>query len=114
VQEIKRSGYDGLLPAGMILTGGASALPGIRGLASRVMGLSVRLAEPENLFGMVDKLEGPAYSTGVGLLRWAMLMSEFVPQSSGRRGRPVVVGRVDTNSSTNWDRIKSFLRSLLP
>jgi cell division protein FtsA len=114
VQEIKRSGYDGLLPAGMVLTGGASALPGIRGLASRVMGLPVRLAEPENLFGMVDKLDGPAFSTGVGLLRWAMLMSEFVPQSSGRRGRPVVVGRVDTNTNTNWDRIKNFLRSLLP
>lgn len=33
VQEIKRSGYDGLLPAGMVLTGGCSALPGIRSIA---------------------------------------------------------------------------------
>ena len=35
LQEIKRSGYDGLLPAGMVLTGGTSLLPGIRSLASR-------------------------------------------------------------------------------
>ncbi|MFN2194918.1 MAG: cell division protein FtsA, partial [Anaerolineales bacterium] len=56
LQEIKRSGYDGLLPAGMVLTGGSSALPGIRQLASRVLGLPVRIAQPENLTGMVDKL----------------------------------------------------------
>src|SRR5512139_679062 len=82
VQEIKRSGYDGLLPAGMVLTGGTSALPGIRALASRVLGLPVRIAQPENLVGMVDKLDSPAYSTGVGLLRWAFLMSEFIPPGS--------------------------------
>src|SRR5512142_757428 len=65
LQEIKRSGYDGLLPAGMVLTGGSSALPGIRALSSRVLGLPVRLAQPENLIGMVDRLNSPAYSTGV-------------------------------------------------
>jgi cell division protein FtsA len=36
LQEIKRSGYDGLLPAGMVLTGGTSALPGISRVASEV------------------------------------------------------------------------------
>ena len=39
MQEIKRSGYDGLLPAGLVLTGGSSQLTGIRELASDVMGL---------------------------------------------------------------------------
>ena len=37
LQEIKRSGYDGLLPAGMVLTGGTSALPGIKRVASEVL-----------------------------------------------------------------------------
>ena len=113
VQEIKRSGYDGLLPAGMVLTGGSSALPGIRSLASRVMGVPVRLAEPENLVGMVDKLSGPAYSTSVGLLRWALLMSEIVPQARSRRS----AAAMQTNqpqANTAWERIKSFLRRLLP
>lgn len=76
MQEIKRSGYDGLLPAGLVLTGGTSKLPGIRNLASKVMGLPVRLAQPENLIGLVDQLHSPAYSTSVGLLYWAMLMNE--------------------------------------
>lgn len=71
LQEIKRSGYDGLLPAGMVLTGGTSALPAIRDLASDVLGIPVRIAQPENIVGMVEHLKSPAYATSVGLLRWA-------------------------------------------
>jgi len=108
VQEIKRSGYDGLLPAGMVLTGGTSALPGIRALASRTLGVPVRLARPEGMIGMTDKLDSPAYSAGVGLLRWATLMSELAPQPSRqRKAGPVVEGET-------WDKIKSFLKRLLP
>src|SRR5512143_114561 len=75
-QEIKRSGYDGLLPAGMVLTGGTSALPGIRRVASEVLGMPVRTAGPENLVGLVDRLNSPAYATSVGLLHWALTMHE--------------------------------------
>lgn len=71
LQEIKRTGYDGLLPAGIVLTGGTSQLPGIRKVASNVLNLPARVAGPQNLHGLVDKLIGPAYSTSVGLLHWA-------------------------------------------
>jgi cell division protein FtsA len=76
LQEIKRSGYDGLLPAGMVLTGGASALPGMRRIAGEVLNMPVRVAQPENLSGLVDRLNSPAYSTSVGLLRWIMSMQD--------------------------------------
>ena len=107
LQEIKRSGYDGLLPAGMVLTGGSSALPGIRPLASRVLGLPVRIAHPENLIGMTDRLHGPAFSTCVGLLHWATLMTEL---GSG------VEMRTDSfhGGVFEWESIKSLLRRLLP
>lgn len=108
LQEIKRSGYDGLLPAGMVLTGGSSALPGIRTLASRVLGLPVRIAQPENLIGMVDKLNSPAYSTSVGLLRWAVLMNDVSPQVAGHRRASAEGGDL------GWDKVKNFLRRLLP
>src|SRR5512139_3263717 len=103
VQEIKRSGYDGLLPAGMVLTGGTSALPGIRHLATRVLGLPVRIAQPENLLGMTDRLDSPAYSTSVGLLRWAMLMSDITPQPDHRRNN-------SGNGSSNptFEGLKNF------
>jgi cell division protein FtsA len=112
VQEIKRSGYDGLLPAGMVLTGGTSQLPGIRNLASRVLNVPVRIAQPENLIGMVDKLGSPAYSTSVGLLRWAVLMSEFSPQGGGSR-RAYIPGPA-SSGVMDWNKVKSWLRRLLP
>jgi cell division protein FtsA len=86
LQEIKRSGYDGLLPAGMVLTGGSSQMAGTRTLASRVMGLPVRIARPENMIGLTDQLHSPAYSTSVGLLYWALMMSESMP-GAGRGPR---------------------------
>jgi cell division protein FtsA len=106
LQEIKRSGYDGLLPAGMVLTGGTSALPGIRALASRTLGLPVRIAQPENLMGLTDQLHSPAYSTSVGLLYWALLMSET---SAAPRGGLQMKG-----VNIDWDGFKNFLKRLLP
>ncbi len=107
LQEIKRSGYDGLLPAGMILTGGTSALPGIRKLASKVMGMPVRTAKPENLVGLVDRLDSPAYSTSVGLLHWALSMSAQDLAPPRRR-------RMKGESNMNLDAIKNFFKRLLP
>ena len=106
LQEIKRSGYDGLLPAGMVLTGGTSALPGIRALVSRTLGLPVRIAQPENLMGLTDQLHSPAYSTSVGLLYWALLMSEA---TAAPRGGSHLKG-----VNIDWDGIKNFLKRLLP
>lgn len=108
LQEIKRSGYDGLLPAGVVLTGGSSALPGIRKLASEVMGLPVRLAHPENLAGMVDRLHGPAFSTSVGLIKWGMLMDEYDPVLAAR-SEPVAYG-----NGQNWSRFREVLKRFLP
>jgi cell division protein FtsA len=109
VQEIKRSGYDGLLPAGMVLTGGSSSLPGMRSVASKVMGVPVRNAKPENLIGMVDRINSPAFSTGVGLLRWAFLMSEIIPQDGYQKYRPTTNGK-----GINWEMIKIWFKRLLP
>lgn len=89
LQEIKRSGYDGLLPAGLVLTGGASQLPGTLQLARKILDMPVRQARPVNLTGMVDKLSNPSFSTSVGLLNWAVTMNPQMTdgQSSRLRGR---------------------------
>lgn len=113
LQEIKRSGYDGLLPAGMVLTGGTSALPSIGTLANRVLRVPVRTAQPENLFGMTDRLDSPAFSTSVGLLRWAFLMSEFSPEGGRRPGLSHT--RLDGRGGVlDWRNIKNLLKRLLP
>lgn len=103
LQEVKRSGYDNLLPAGMVLTGGTSLLPGIDKLASDELKMPVRIAKPENITGMIDQLDGPAFSTSVGLLYWAMMMQETV------EGQPK---KKDMNDA--MDKIRKFARYLLP
>jgi cell division protein FtsA len=110
LQEIKRSGYDGLLPAGMVLTGGTSALPGIRQLASQVLGLPVRTAQPENLVGLVDQLKSPAFSTGVGLLHWAAALADN--DLSSTRGQKSSRGKPE--NPVNLDSVKDWFKRLLP
>jgi cell division protein FtsA len=84
-QEIKRSGYDGLLPAGLIITGGGALLPGLRESARETARRPVRLARPVNLHGLVDSLQSPAYSTAVGLVDWG-LQGVIAKPSRRRRG----------------------------
>lgn len=111
MQEIKRSGYDGLLPAGIVLTGGTAALPGIKHVASDVLGMSVRTAQPENLAGLIDKLNSPAYSTSVGLLRWALTMREHeVAIVGGEKSRR----RSKGDSRMNLDSVRNWMKRLLP
>ncbi len=105
LQEIRRSGYDGLLPAGVVLTGGSSLIPGCRQLASQVMGLPTRIAKPQNLIGLIDQLDSPAFATSVGLLKWALLMSDS-SQFIERHG---------PKQFKNWsEQLKDLLRRLLP
>ena len=109
LQEIKRSGYDGLLPAGMVLTGGSSNLPGIKEQASKIMGMPVRISQPDKLTGMADNLQSPAFSTSVGLLRWALLMSEVIPHKDKYSFRERNYGQ-----NITLEKIMSWLRRLLP
>ncbi|NMB56009.1 MAG: cell division protein FtsA [Leptolinea sp.] len=107
LQEIKRSGYDGLLPAGMVLTGGSSLLPGIRTVASNVLGIPVRIAGPENLLGLTDQLHSPAFSTSVGLLNWSILMNDASAVMSG--------GGIKINlPKFDLEAVKVFFNRLLP
>jgi cell division protein FtsA len=71
-EEIKKSGYDGLLPAGIVITGGTADLPGILELASQTLDLPARIGSPLGLHGLADSISRPAYSTAVGLLLWGL------------------------------------------
>lgn len=105
LQELKRSGYDGLLPAGVVLTGGSSLLPGVRDLSSDVLGLPVRIAQPNDLNGLVDQLYSPAYSTSVGLLKWAGILTRAVKRSTRTRGLPPIGA---------LERAKELIKRFLP
>jgi cell division protein FtsA len=107
-QELRRSGYDALLPAGMVLTGGTSLLTGIRPLASRVLGMPVRIARPENMVGLVDQLHSPSYTTSVGLLKWAELMNETMTPNVRTKSK------AKPRQGVNWKDVRGWLHRLLP
>jgi cell division protein FtsA len=67
--EIRAAGV-GMLPAGIILTGGAAQLAGAAELGRSVLQMPVRVAAPTGIGGLVDTLLEPSYSTSVGLLLW--------------------------------------------
>ncbi len=67
-REIRRAGYDGMLVAGGVLTGGTSLLPGMSDVAEQVLNLSVRLGRPLGVGGLRDIVQNPMYSTAVGLI----------------------------------------------
>jgi cell division protein FtsA len=67
--EMTRSGH-GMLPAGIILTGGGAQLAGTAELGREVLQMPVRISGPSGIGGLVDTIQNPTYSTCVGLLRW--------------------------------------------
>jgi len=84
MKEVKRSGYDGLLPAGLVLCGGTADLSGIQELGRETLGLPVRVGAPRGLRGLVDVLNDPAYTTSVGLLLWGLRRESALRPRKGK------------------------------
>lgn len=66
--ELRRSGFENLIAAGVVLTGGNSKMEGVVELAEEIFHMPVRLGMPQHVSGLVDVVKNPIYSTGVGLL----------------------------------------------
>lgn len=67
-REIVKSGYEDLIASGVVITGGSTILEGMPDLAEQVFNLPVRRGLPQNIGGLVDVVNTPAYATGVGLV----------------------------------------------
>lgn len=66
--ELRRSGFEEMLAAGIVLTGGSAKMEGVIELAEEVFHLPVRLGIPQHVGGLVDVVRNPIHATGVGLL----------------------------------------------
>ena len=66
--ELRRSGYEDLIAAGVVLTGGSSKMEGVVELAEEIFHMPVRIGVPQHVSGLSDVVRNPIYSTGVGLL----------------------------------------------
>lgn len=70
--ELRRSGYEDLIPAGIVLTGGTAKMEGAVELAEEIFHMPVRLGVPQGVKGLADVVRNPIYSTGVGLLLYGL------------------------------------------
>lgn len=96
--EIRRSGFEDLIAAGIVITGGAANVVGATELAETVFQMPVRLGLPQNVRGLMDVRDNPGYATGVGLLL---------------HGHHLQMGNapgfnLDTRMNGLWSRMKSW------
>lgn len=68
--ELRRSGFEDIIPAGIVLTGGTAKMEGVVHLAEEIFHMPVRLAVPQGITGLTDVVRNPIYSTAVGLLQY--------------------------------------------
>lgn len=85
--ELRRSGFEDMIPAGIVITGGSSTMEGVVELAEEIFHMPVRLACPQAVSGMTEVVNNPIYATGVGLL-----IHGFRQMDLGRA--PVLKGRM--------------------
>ncbi|HET7029359.1 MAG TPA: cell division protein FtsA [Candidatus Limnocylindrales bacterium] len=102
-QEIRSAG-SGMLPAGLILTGGGSQLAGIAELGREVLQMPVRVVGPSGIGGLTDSILTPAYSTSIGLLLWG---ATFLDEGDGARYESAPAGGV-------LGRMRDAIRGIFP
>lgn len=109
LQRTQESGYGHLVPAGVVLTGGASQLPGATEMSRRIFGMPVRVGAPGEhipIQGLSRELQTPAYATSVGLLLWGL------HEDARAIHRPMSSNSREDNPWMN--RLRGWLRALLP
>lgn len=99
--ELRRSGFEDLIAAGVVLTGGASKAQGVIELAEKVFQMPVRLGAPQFINGLPEVIQNPIYSTGVGLLLYGY-------QQQFRDQNEIVI----SNSVKGlWSRMRGWVQS---
>jgi cell division protein FtsA len=85
--EIRRSGYEDMIAAGIVLTGGTSKMEGVVELAEEIFHTPVRIGVPQDVAGLNDIVRNPIYATGVGLLHYGLKQQKSGSARSGARSR---------------------------
>ena len=96
--ELRRSGFEDLCAAGIVLTGGSSKMEGAVELAEEIFHMPVRLGLPQYVTGLVDVVRNPIHSTGVGLLLFGY-QNRAMRESEARMGN---------GFKSVWNRMKNW------
>jgi cell division protein FtsA len=106
--EIKRSGFGGMTPSGVVITGGGALTVGSVEAARRNLAMPVHIGMPTRVSGLIDEIMTPGFTTSVGLLLWGgqLSRSEQGTSSASRFGQRVAMKGI---AGKVLDLVKSFL-----
>ncbi len=107
-RELKQINRDGKLPAGIVLTGGGSLLPGVAEFAKDFFRLPVAIGKPTEVMTVIDQVIDPAFATVVGLVQWGGKYSSGVSE----RGLLAPVQGLLENK--NVLKLNKWFKSFLP
>ena len=100
--ELRRSGYEDMVPAGVVLTGGTSKMEGVVELAEEIFHMPVRVGYPQTVRGLNDIVRNPIYATSVGLLQYGMEHRNDGGKTSSAKSTGT--------SESFWSRVKAWLQ----
>ena len=100
--ELRRSGYEDMVPAGVVLTGGTSKMEGVVELAEEIFHMPVRVGYPQTVRGLNDIVRNPIYATSVGLLQYGMEHRNDGGKTSSAKS--------SGTSESFWSRVKVWLQ----
>lgn len=109
--EIKKSGFGGQTPAGIVLTGGGALTVGIRDSARRTLAMPVRIGLPTDVKGIVDEVQHPAFSTAIGLILYGARNTSSKSSSLGGISLPKIGG---FGASKIMKKVVSFIKTFIP
>ena len=98
--ELRRSGLEEMIAAGLVLTGGAAKMEGLVELAEEIFHMPVCVGTPRHVLGLTEAARNPIYATGIGLALYGL---EQEAQERRRRGRVLGGGwrpRLDAAAGT--------------
>ncbi len=107
--ELKAIGKAGLLPAGVVLTGGGSKMPHIVELAKEKLKLPIQIGFPQGLGGVLDKVDDPAFTTASGLIMWGA--DQSYPKNASRANVSKVFSK---NAGEAVDTVRKWMKKFLP
>ncbi|MGH8550267.1 MAG: cell division protein FtsA [Methylococcales bacterium] len=99
--ELRRSGFEDLIGAGIVLSGGSAKVEGAIELAEEIFHMPVRLGLPQYVSGLTDVIRNPIYATAVGLLIFGQQNRNSVQKTRFS---------ADSGSSGVWAKMKSWFQ----
>ena len=101
-REINAAQFQGLLPGGVVLTGGGALLEGLTRMGAEILAMPVRLGWPEGNGGLADMVAAPAYATAAGLVNYG----------ARRLAHPQAAATKEVGWDNFWSRLKSWWHEL--